>query len=411
MLFEYLVFLLFGVLSGVICGLMPGLHVNNIGLLVFSVFWSLSLDPMCFAIFLISMATVQSFIDFIPATFLGLPDEETVVSLLPAHRLLVQGRGMEVIHVTGAASLLGVALAIMLLPLAIVLVPMAYGAIEGAILSILAGAVVFLIIREHSTQKRLWASFIFLSSGYLGHICLEILPLSSSDVLLAMFSGLFGLSALLIGLLSKSARIPKQIKCSQRPIRTYIKGSAKGTLGGALVGVLPAISPSQLAIMFLGFGRIFKKGGECENDDSLGFLSIISSLNTSDALFSIFCLYLIGNPRSGVSVLIQDLFGNIGADALIALCAVMFVSGVLAYFIHLRLGIIIAHRANYIDFRKFSLVGIILIVFMVWHICGPLGLGVGIAAASIGIIPQITGVSRTHCMGSLIVPAILFFGF
>ena len=37
------------------------------------------------------MAITHTFIDFIPSIFLGAPDEDSVLSILPGHKLLLKG--------------------------------------------------------------------------------------------------------------------------------------------------------------------------------------------------------------------------------------------------------------------------------------------------------------------------------
>ncbi|MBN2518425.1 MAG: tripartite tricarboxylate transporter permease, partial [Candidatus Altiarchaeota archaeon] len=97
MLLEYLLFLLLGILLGICTGLLPGLHVNTISIILLSLFPFMGVGALQFAILLASMATVHTFLDFIPSIFLGAPEESTAMSILPTHRLLLQGRGVEAV--------------------------------------------------------------------------------------------------------------------------------------------------------------------------------------------------------------------------------------------------------------------------------------------------------------------------
>jgi putative membrane protein len=408
---EYLVYLLLGILAGVAAGLLPGLHVNNIGVIMLSLMTVLGIDPLSFAVFLAAMATTQTFIDFIPSIFLGVPDEDTVLSLLPSHRLLLEGRGMEAVRITASASLYGVLISLSLLPMAFLLVPIAYSAIRSAIVPILLFAIGFLIIRERKSEKILWSLTSFLISGYLGYTCLNMTALSTSQVFLPMFSGLFGLSTLLMGIQAGSKFYPQDLDAGILLERKALwRSSFLGAVGGLLVGILPAMSPSQIGIVFqevLSFKE--KADAALESLHIRRFMTMVASLNTADAMFSIFSLYLIGNPRSGISVILQDLFGTIDLETVLLLSGTMLVSGLVAYHLHIGIGKKFSLLSGKIDFQKLSMVGFAFVVSMVFIMTGPLGVFIALVSTAVGLIPAITGVSRTHCMGCLLLPTLLFY--
>ena len=94
-----------GTTLGILTGLIPGLHVNNVAIIL------LSLTPAVAAflhsttglggatvLLLVASAIVatsmaHTFLDFIPSTFLGAPEGDTALSVLPAHSMLIQGEG------------------------------------------------------------------------------------------------------------------------------------------------------------------------------------------------------------------------------------------------------------------------------------------------------------------------------
>lgn len=424
MLVEYAVFLLLGIAAGVAAGLLPGLHVNNIGTIMLGAYASLGMDPLSFAIFLTSMCTAQSFTGFIPSIFLGIPEEGTVLSLLPAHRLVLEGRGMEAVRITGLACLQGTLLSLAMLPMAFLLVPAGFSLIKPAVAPILIFAISCLILRERGAENKLWAAASFLISGYLGWTCLNLDAVSTSDVFLPLFSGLFGLGTLLTGITAKSKSYPQDPNariCAGG--KMMWRSSMLGSLGGLLVGLLPAMSPSQIGIFFQGgigvkeriASRLRGKrpaGGKQTGDADDGvkmrrFLAMIASLGAADAMFSIFALYLIGNPRSGISVVMQDLFGRIDAGLLIVICCVMAISAVLSYRIHLWLGARFSSLAGRLDVRALSAAGFVFVVALVFASTGPFGLLIAAVSTCAGLIPALTGVSRTHCMGCLLLPTLM----
>lgn len=409
MLIEYLFFLLLGILAGVIAGILPGLHINNIGVIMLSASASLSLDPIAFAIFLTAMATSQTFLNFIPAIFLGVPDEDTVLSLLPSHRLLIEGRGMEAVRITALASLYGILLSLAILPLAFVIVPIAYSAVRSAVVPILIFAISYLILRER--EGIFWAVATFFISGYLGWVCLNIPALSSNQVMLAMFSGLFGIGTLLTGITSKSKSYRQDLKASvQMESKSLWRGSLLGSIGGLLIGLLPAMSPSQIGIVFqeiLAFKE--RARGALEGLHIRRFLVIVASLSAADAMFSIFGLYLMGNPRSGIGVIMQDAFGSIDAGFVALIAFVMLITGLLSYKIHIFVGERFSELANRIDFRKLSVGGLVFMILLIALSSGPLGLLIAVVSTAVSLVPAMTGVSRTHSMGCLLLPTLLFF--
>ena len=411
MLLEYILYLSLGILLGTATGLIPGLHVNTITVLMLSLL-PLFPDPLHLAVLLTAMATTHTFLDFIPSIFLGAPEEGTVLSVLPGHKLLLQGRGMEAVRITALASLYGVLFSLVLLAAAYFLIPLAYPLIRSVIAYVLIAAALLLLLRERSPERILWASFVFFISGLLGYVSLNhIASLSTHQIFFPLFSGLFGLSTLLFAITSGESHHPQDpganIKLTRRDLAAH---SLIGSLGGLLVGLLPAVSPSQIGIFFQELVNLKDKtNGKLEELHPRRFLTIIGSLNTADAIFSIFALYLIANPRSGVSVAIQDLFGTLDLPVFAALCATMLATGIIAYSIHLEMGRLFASFASRIDFRKLSAGVFISLILMIFALTGPLGILIAMVSLTIGLIPPLVGVSRTHTMGVLILPTILFF--
>lgn len=409
MLIEYICLLLLGIAAGIAAGLLPGLHVNNIGVMALPLLGVFG--PIGFAIFLTAMATSQGFLNFIPSIFLGAPEESTVLSLLPTHRMLFDGRSREAVRLTGLANLYGVVLSVMMLPLAFVLVPIAYSAARAVVLPLLFVAVGFLILRERKAEKILWASTTFFISGYLGWTCLNITTMSSDQILLSLFSGLFGMGTLMLSLSSKQKNFAQDSddKIEISP-KSLWRNSLVGTLGGIIVGLVPGMSPSQIGIFFQEISALKNKAGAAlEEFQTRQFIATVASLGAADALFSIFGVYLMGNPRSGISVILQDVFGEMDLSLLATLAGVMLVSAAAAYKAHIFIGYRFARLASRIDLKKLSLGAIMFVISMVFLSAGLFGLLIMAVSTLVGLLPALTGVSRTHCMGCLLVPSMLFF--
>ena len=120
-----------GILVGVLTGLIPGVHVNTVGAFAFSsASYILGLfSPEFLAVFLLSLSVTHALLEFIPSLLLGVPDDGTALSVLPGHRMVLEGRAMEAVRLA-TISCGGIILTlIMLHPLFIVLPPL-YGLIK-----------------------------------------------------------------------------------------------------------------------------------------------------------------------------------------------------------------------------------------------------------------------------------------
>ncbi|MEM0449026.1 MAG: tripartite tricarboxylate transporter permease [Methanomassiliicoccales archaeon] len=172
---------IFGALLGIGSALIPGMHINTFSLLLLSLYPELSLllssfslasvtyldPPMMFAILLVSAATGSSFTDFLPSTFLGLPESDTSMSMLPAHRLLLQGKGMDAVRFSATGSLLGALLAVLATyPLQLLMRPpfLLGDALSLCLPYLLLVIVAMLILSEHGPRRTI--AFLDLRSGH-----------------------------------------------------------------------------------------------------------------------------------------------------------------------------------------------------------------------------------------------------
>ena len=150
-------FVLMGSCLGVMTGCTPGIHVNMVSILVLGVYASSTLEPVLFAVLVLSMAVVQTFLDILPAIFLGAPDPDTALSILPGHRMLLEGKGFEAVRLSAMGSLGAVMLAAgMALPM-IVLIPAIYPVLSAVLFPLLLFLEASIIITEKTYRKMLFA--------------------------------------------------------------------------------------------------------------------------------------------------------------------------------------------------------------------------------------------------------------
>src|SRR3972149_6387882 len=116
MLVEILLFLLLGILAGTFTVLMPGIHINLVSAILISLSLGLlsSINHLFLIVFVVSMSITHTFVDFIPSVFLGCPDTDTELSILPGHELLKEGKGHAAVLLTNYGSIAAIILTIIL---------------------------------------------------------------------------------------------------------------------------------------------------------------------------------------------------------------------------------------------------------------------------------------------------------
>jgi TctA family transporter len=160
-----------GAALGTVTGIAPGIHVNTLALIMLVSYASIA-DlvglacnafgigmahvPLLVCCMIISASIVHSFVDFIPSIFLGAPGEDSVLSVLPGHRLLLSGKGMEAVACAAKGSLAGACVAVVLtLPLFLVMSPPIdlYGRFEPLIPGVLVVVIVMLVMAEADDRR------------------------------------------------------------------------------------------------------------------------------------------------------------------------------------------------------------------------------------------------------------------
>ena len=193
---QYLLATLIGISFGIITGLTPGVHINLVSVMLLSISPMLLkiTTPLTIATVIIAMGITHAFLDNIPSIFLGAPDPETVMAVLPGHKLLFQGLGWDAVRLTVIGSLLCLILAIIIAPLFALIFPPLYALVQPYTAWILI-AIIIVMISRNSNKK--WAITTFLFSGILGWV---VLNMNISQPLFPLLSGMFGISGLLLSL-------------------------------------------------------------------------------------------------------------------------------------------------------------------------------------------------------------------
>ncbi len=412
-----------GALLGLVAGLLPGLHSNTIAALLASLapaaLLGLPAPPETSALWLASAilatAVAETFASFIPATFFGAPDEGTALVTLPGHRLLLEGRGYEAVALSALGSLGAVALAfVLLLPFRFLVGPPVegYGLLRSALLPLLAAVTALLILTDHDVlrpRSPLWAAAIFLFSGALGLVALD-LPTPSplgfwGSPLLPLLLGLFGLPALLI-----SSAGPPEIPPQRLEEPTVAPGPAavsvaSGTVWGAIMGLLPGVTSAQATVLAM----LTRRRREPEQ-----VVLTLSAVNTANALFVLASYFLILRPRSGAMASISHFLppepwgGLAPPPALAGLLTAVVVAALVGYVAVRWMGRGLAPLLARVSYTTLSRGLLVFLVALTFLFTGWMGLAMLVPATAIGLLPPRLGVRRTHAMGVLLLPVMVW---
>ena len=122
---ELVIACFIGILIGTTTGIVPGIHVNTAGAILFasSSFLLTFLSPEFLCVLMVAMSIAHALIEFIPSMLLGVPQEGTATSILPGHRMVLQGRSKEVIRIVSVGGFGAIIVTILMLPIFAVALP------------------------------------------------------------------------------------------------------------------------------------------------------------------------------------------------------------------------------------------------------------------------------------------------
>ncbi len=406
MFIELLISILIGILAGAFTGLTPGIHINLVGAILVGLSatafsW---ISPVYFIIFIASMSIAHTFIDFIPSIFLGCPDTDTQLSVLPGHELLKEGKGYEAVMLTAYGGIFSVFILLLLaFPISFI-VSGIYERIHSVMFWILLATSFLLVFTE---KKKFTALFVFLISGLLG-LC--VLNLNIKEPLLPLLTGLFGSSMLIISIKNKIIIPAQEITFSGCRMFKPLLGSV---LASPLCGFLPGLGSGQAAVLgntisnihFPCLAKPMHNG-----TDRKEFLVLIGATNVLVMGLSFVSLYAISKTRTGAAAAIQQIIGVLSWKILLLILFAVLVSGIISFFLTKYLTRFLSKKMNKINYTILSVATLILLVIIVLIFSGFTGLLVLIASTLTGIYCNSLAVKKTHMMGCLLIPTIIYYG-
>ena len=410
---ELVIACFIGILIGTTTGMIPGIHVNTAGAILFasSNFLLTKVSPEFLCVLMVSMSIAHALIEFVPSMLLGVPQEGTATSILPGHRMVLQGRSKEVIRIVSVGGFGAIIVTILMLPIFSILLPFLHDVSKPFTWAILLVASIYLTYSLTSNFRDfLWSSLLFVISGILGWVIFQS-PISSGVTLMCVFSGLFGISTILFSL-NDSSTIPHQNPFYELNIDyNKFKSIFAGGITGAILGFLPGFGPAQGTVI----AQAVSGTNDCDDDDTVNFLLATSGLNISDCLFSLIAIYIIGNPRSGIAVYMSYLISEMSINHLLIFIFASLLAVSVSLALSLRLGDSFSRLMGGVDYKKMS-IGVIILqiviiyIFIFYYKAPPLYMTLAlITSTAMGMLPHYIGVGKSHLMGVLIIPAIVVY--
>lgn len=410
---ELVIACFIGILIGTVTGMVPGIHVNTAGAILFasSTFLLTLVSAEFLCVVMVSMSIAHALIEFVPSMLLGVPQEGTATSILPGHRMVLQGRSKEVIRIVSVGGFGAILVTIFMLPAFAVILPVMHDITKPYTWMILLFASIYLTYNLTGTFRDfLWSLLLFIISGVLGWTIFQT-PIPSGISLMCTFSGLFGISTILFSL-NDNSTIPHQNKFYELDIDfSKFKSIFAGGITGAILGFLPGFGPAQGTVI----AQAASGTNDNDDEDTVNFLLATSGLNISDCLFSLIAIYIIGNPRSGIAVYMSYLVSEMTLNHLIIFIFASLLAVSVSLALSLKLGDSFSRLMGGVDYRKLS-IGVILLqvailYVFVFYYRAPFGymtLAL-ITSTAMGMLPHYLGVGKSHLMGVLIIPAIVIY--
>ncbi|MDD2626394.1 MAG: tripartite tricarboxylate transporter permease [Candidatus Methanomethylophilus sp.] len=400
-----------GAAVGTFTGLVPGIHVNTLAAVLFTSYPAVETAlagrigtdavPLLVSCGIMSAAAVHSFVDFVPSVFVGAPDADEALSVLPGHRLLTEGRGMAAVRAAAAGSAVGAACALLLaVPVQWMMLHGLAGIMDSLTPFVLVGTLGIMLIAE---DRRLLTLVVMLVAGFLGFAVMDAgIPaagvLGESTLLFPLLTGLFGLPPLLER--KTQTALPPQTDDGCDPVGPG--PGLRGVLTGLLAGWYPGITATVGASLASAFGR---------ERDPARFISLTASIGTVTAVFAVVTLSVSGSGRSGTALIVKEILGEeLGgfcSETFVLLLFSIAAASALGYAATIGTGRLMVRLTDRLPAELLTNAVLTLIGVLVLLLTGIWGLAVLAVAAAVGMVPPAAGTSRVPLAACLIVPALL----
>ena len=396
MIIECILCLIVGILIGSITGLLPGIHINLVAsfiLLHLSKINSEYVLPL--AVFVISLSITHIFVDFIPTTLLGVPNEDNLLAVLPAHRMVKEGQAFEAIKYGLLGCLFSTPLFLIITPIYLLSLEKIYLIVETFIPFVIIFSIIYLILRESNILLGLT---IFVISGILGYSAFN-LPIK--EPLLPLLTGLFGLSSIFLSLSDSNNKIVQEIEDKKISYKMLVKPTIISGLITPLLSFLPAIGSGHMSLL----------SSEISNQNSKQFIFTNGLVSTLTMSLSVVVAYIIGKTRTGSAVAINSLLEPFDKEIinLIVVVLAIIVVSIVAYLWSKFLAIKAISMYDKINYNNLAMIILSLVLIFNILLTNSLGLVLLISSTSLGIICIKLNVKRIQLMGCLLIPTLIYY--
>lgn len=387
-----------GIIAGIFTGLIPGVHINLIASIILINFVLLNsfLEINALIIFILAMSVTHSFVDFIPSICFGVPSEDTCLSVLPAHRLVLKGEAYKAIFLSAIGSLFGVFFIFLISPLFYYGLKWVYENVKFAIPYILLTTSIGLILNEKTKNKKFWALIVGLLSGSFGMFILN--SYLTNNPLLILFTGMFGVTSIIYSL-AEDSKMPKQSFLFDFKIdKDFIKSIFVGGFASSICCVSPGMGNAQAGTI----ASLFYKNISAEI-----FIVVLSVINTINFVLSIITLYLIDKARNGAILVVSQITEAITFNQLIFFMIIVLLVSFIGFFLTCILGKKIIKIVSRINMRIVNVIILVFLFGIVFVLTDLIGLVILLTSMSLGFLVNSLGVRRVHLMNVLLVPVIM----
>ena len=327
-----------------------------------------------------------------------------------------------------------------------------------------------MIVTERNNKKN--AIGVFLIAGIFGYVILNDIEGKTSSpfgfpstALFPTFTGLFGIATLIYA--RQNTPDLKIQKLDEPLVSETLENSFLGTISGSFVGLLPGVTPgigtifamqlrglvrkiksAPVSILFwslltLRFSKVknivytwlhyndeldgpFDYEKRIKSDRIESVIVTLGAVNTAASLAILAALFIILRPRNGTTIVINELIdvepwiSEIPIPLLYLFMGVLMGSAV-SFSISQKVGKLfpeyMINRRIYSGFssnfkddyvRMVDWI-IVLLIVLVYVFTGVVGLGILTVATAIGYLPVSMKIRRTHAMGVLLLPVMIFF--
>jgi len=370
-----------GILIGMVSGLIPGLHSNT----AIAVLSTLGIPDEAMGAIIVALFSSHLVVSFVPSIFFGIPNDPSIVSVLPGQRMVKEGRGITALKIVLVSILISTMVCVVAFSSSLTIFPVIYATIKpfvGYILIAFSGVLIW------KSKNWFLTLGIFLLSGILGTFTMNV---KMYDVFLPLFGGFYAMGSIIT--YQKGAKIPKQ---KDEPLDSSImKYIAIGILLGFFADLLPGIgAPSQIATFATFIIPL----------NTPGYLASIAAISTSESIFSFSTSASIDKSRMGATAWLSS-YVSIGDNLVYVLVLFLLsvtISGAIVFFARNWIG-----KLATLDFSKINILIALYLIAIIFVLDGIEGLAILAVSSCLGYATIRLGVSRTTLMGAIIVPTIL----